>query len=280
MRGARGRRSGWLFAALAAACLTTAAAAALVLVGRPARAHGQRRPSDERVVVLGDSVATGAGCECRPFGPRLAVLLSRRLHRQVRASTLAKDGLTTSDLLALLRTDRTVIRRLKEATVVTVTISANDFDESSAHESGAHESSADDSCAADGRGTACYDQGLEELKPRVAELLATVRRLTQPGTRILVTGYWNVFLDGAVAVSQGPAYQRTSDALTRRVNDTLRSAAQAAGATYVDLYRAFHGGGATDVTALLAADGDHPSDAGQERIAQVLADYLTSAPRS
>lgn len=265
MRGATGRRSGWLFATLAAACLTTAAAAALVLVGRPARAHGQRRPSDERVVVLGDSVATGAGCECRPFGPRLAVLLSRRLHRQVRSSTLAKDGLTTSDLLALLRTDRTVIRRLKEATVVTVTISANDFDES---------------CAAGGRGTACYDDGVQELKPRVAELLATLRRLTQPGTRILVTGYWNVFLDGAVAASQGPAYQRTSDALTRRVNDTLRSAAQAAGATYVDLYRAFHGGGATDVTALLAADGDHPSDAGQERIAQVLADYLTAVPRS
>jgi lysophospholipase L1-like esterase len=268
-----GAHRGWVIAALVAACLATAGAASFVLGGR---ADGQGAPpprqpvADERVVVLGDSVATGAGCDCRPFGPRLATLLASRLHRAVHVSTLAKDGQTAADLLSQLQSDAGTEQQLRTASAVTVTIGANDFDASGAVPS----------CADRGRETACYDSGLKVLKPLLGQLLGRLRSLTPSHTRLLVTGYWNVFLDGAVGASEGAAYERTSDALTRRVNDELRAAARDVGATYIDLYRAFRGTGTTDDTPLLAADGDHPSDAGQQRIAQVLAGGLSSAAAS
>jgi lysophospholipase L1-like esterase len=268
-----GAHSVWVVAALVAACLATAGAASLVLGGR---ADGQGpRPSrqqvaDERVVVLGDSVATGAGCDCRPFGPRLEALLASRLHRVVHVSTLAKDGQTAADLLSQLQSDARTEQQLRMASAVTVTIGANDFDASGAAAS----------CAAGGRETACYDSSVRALQASLGQLLRRVRSLTGSRTQVLLTGYWNVFVDGAVGAREGAAYERTSDALTRRVNDQLRAAASEIGATYVDLYRAFRATGTADDTYLLAADGDHPSDAGQQRIAQVLAGAMSSADAS
>jgi lysophospholipase L1-like esterase len=261
----------WVVTALVAACLAAAAASAVLLGGRavPQRGRGQRT-GQERVVVLGDSVATGAGCNCTPFGPRLGQLLAGRLHRVVQVSTLAKDGLTTADLLSQVQSDAATKRALRLATAVTVTIAANDFDASEAA----------GSCAAGGSASACYDTPLRTLQPMLGRLLRTLRQLTGARTHLVVTGYWNVFLDGVVGASEGVGYEQASDALTRRVNDALRSAASEVGATYVDLYRAFRGSGDVDDTGLLAADGDHPSDAGQQRIAQLVAGALASAGAS
>lgn len=222
----------------------------------------QRATGLEHVVVLGDSVATGAGCDCHPFGPRLAQLLADRGHRAVRVSTLAHDGLTTHDLLQQLDADASTRDNLRTATAVTVTIAANDFDAGEA------------AGACGGGGTACYAQTLRALRPQLTTALRRIRVLTGAGPAVLVTGYWNVFLDGEVGASQGATYQRTSAALTQQVNQLLRESAAAAGATYVDLYAAFRVDGAADDTALLASDGDHPSAAGHQRIAEVLADYL------
>jgi lysophospholipase L1-like esterase len=268
MQRSEGARAPWALAGLIAVCVAVAASAALLRAGSAApRRIRFADDGEERVVVLGDSVATAAGCGCRPFGPRLATLLAGRLHRAVHVSTLAKDGLTTAGLVAQVQSDSDTKRELRTASAVTVTIAANDFDAGQAQAS----------CADGGSAAACYDSGLAALQPLLSRLLQTVRGLTGPQAQLLVTGYWNVFLDGAVGASQGAAYERASDALTRRVNDELRTAAAAVGATYVDLYRAFRGGGTDDDTPLLAADGDHPSDAGQQRIAQLLAGALTQA---
>ena len=88
-------------------------------------------------------------------------------------------------------------------------------------------------------------------------------------TAVLVTGYWNVFEDGAVARRDYPDVGvRATQRLTGLVNDGIRAAADRGGATYVDLSVPFDGprtGG--DPTRLLGPDGDHPNAAGQDLIA-------------
>jgi len=93
-----------------------------------------------------------------------------------------------------------------------------------------------------------------------------------------VTGYWNVFLDGAVGRARGAAYVTGSDALTRAVNAGIAAAAERTGATYVDVYRPFKGDGDVDCTPLLAADGDHPDARGHRVIAEALLAALTGGP--
>jgi lysophospholipase L1-like esterase len=220
----------------------------------------------DRVVVLGDSVATGAGCDCAPFGPRLAGLLAARDHRAVRVSTYARDGYETTDLVSQLDDDPAAVAALHRASAVVVIIGANDFDESAAA----------GGCGSAVPDTRCYDARLRALPGELGTALGKITSLSGSRARLVVAGYWNVFLDGAVAASKGPTYERTSDALTRRVNDVIRTAAQQAHASYVDLYGPFHRAGTAGTTALLASDGDHPGPTGHQRIAELLARYLTA----
>ena len=95
----------------------------------------------------------------------------------------------------------------------------------------------------------------------------------RPGARVLLTGYWNVFLDGTAARAKGTAqdYLHVADAVTREVNGEIRSAAAAHGSVFVDLFTPFRGAdGRKDCTPLLAADGDHPDAAGHALIARTL----------
>jgi len=231
--------------------------------GLPSQAQ---QSGEQRIVVLGDSVATGAGCDCSPFGPRLARLLARGGHRRVVATTLAQNGQATRDVLIQLRYDEVTRHAIRQASVVTLTVSANDFDADKA----------DGGCPVGASAASCYDGDLRDLPEQLDSVLATVRSLAGPETKVLVTGYWNVFLDGAVGARQGGAYQQVSSALTDRVDEQLRLAATRAGAQFVDLHAAFHRGGSADDTSLLAADGDHPSAAGHERIAAALAEALAT----
>lgn len=216
-------------------------------------------PWVHHVVVLGDSVATGAGCVgCRPFGSLLARQLRQLSGQGVLLAAFAHDGLTSAGLQQQLYDDAGAVDALRQATAVTITIGANDFDSGQA----------DSGCQ--GSGTSCYDGDLAALPGHVRAVLARVRALAGPQVRILLTGYWSVFLDGQVAAQRGGTYTATSDALTRRVNTVLAQAAAAGAATYVDLYASFHGDNDGDDTALLAADGDHPSQAGHQLIAHLL----------
>jgi lysophospholipase L1-like esterase len=88
---------------------------------------------------------------------------------------------------------------------------------------------------------------------------------------VLVTGYWNVYEDGAVARQAfPPAGVAASVELTRRVNTVVAAVTASHGAAFVDLFGPFEKRG-VEVTGLLAADGDHPNAAGHQLIAQVLA---------
>lgn len=207
-------------------------------------------PQVPHLVVLGDSVPAGSGCECAGFGADLVGNSSTKL------TNAAKPGLTTAGLLSQLN-DGALDSALDSATIVTITIGANDFSESSA---------SDSSCA----DLRCYESDLAGMTKTAAAIIDRIDALTPPNTAVVVTGYWNVFLDGAVGASKGPVYASDSDRLTRAVNTALAKVAATSNAVYADLYTPFKGAGTVDDTPLLAPDGDHPNVAGHAVIASAI----------
>jgi lysophospholipase L1-like esterase len=218
---------------------------------------GPARP--ERIVVLGDSVPAGVACSCPSFGELLARTATLATRRPAVLDNYALGGLTTAGLAAQLSADGTpLVAALRRATTVTVTIGANDFDSAQAEKP-----------ACETSGTACFGADLAALPGSLRASLDRIRALAGPNARILVTGYWNVFLDGDVAAARGGVYVRSSDTLTRAVDARIAQTARAAGGRYIDLYGPFKGGG--NPTPLLAPDGDHPSAAGHRLISRLLA---------
>lgn len=204
------------------------------------------------LVVLGDSVATGYGCSCGGFGSYLT-----QANSPAALTNDAENGLTGEGLLARLSSP-SLKSALAAATVVTVTIGANDFDESQA---------AYTSCF----NAACYATTLKTMTAAINQITSRITQLTKPGTTVVLTGYWNVFLDGAVGARNGANYVATSDALSRQVNAAITEIANEHQMIYADVYSPFKGEGSRDDTALLLADGDHPNAAGHLLIAAAIA---------
>ena len=209
------------------------------------------------IVGLGDSVPAGSGCDCDTFISLIGQTLATRQGTEVTSNNLATGGLTTQGLLDQLDSG-SATDAIVNADLAIITIGANDFDSTSV---------GDDDCGPSA-GLACYKNDLAQLRANMDAILGKVRTLqTRPGRRIVVTGYWNVFLDGDRAQAKGSTYVANSDALTLAVNQALAEAAAAKGARYVDIYGPFKGDGSRDDTPLLAADGDHPDALGHQVIA-------------
>lgn len=229
----------------------------------PAAPHA--RPSGPLVVVgLGDSVPAAGGCACRSYVSLTADQLARRSGRSAQVDNLAVGGETTSSLLDRLR-QPAVRAQISDADVVLVTIGANDFDPRLLTSGGCQPISA----------VPCYQDTLDRQRTLLTDALGQVTTLTAAkGAQVVVTGYWNVFLDGDVGRAEGDAYVTGSDALTRQDNDQIAAVAAAGGSLYVDVYAPFKGDGSQDDTALLAPDGDHPDQAGHDLIARTLVTAL------
>jgi lysophospholipase L1-like esterase len=179
---------------------------------------------------------------------------------------LGQNGQDTTGLLTQLRSPGSPRREaVRRADIVLLTIGANDFGDH-------HDDVVADRCALDRRDS-CVDAELHRLRRNMHDLLSTVQALREARpTAVLVTGYWNVFEDGAVARRAfSPAGFRATRTLTFEADTVLREVAGSEGATFVGLYAPFHGPAARgDVTHLLASDGNHPNAAGQALIAQRL----------
>ena len=266
----------WRYGAMAAIALASALLALTGLLASATSAPAHRRPAARavsadarvlKVVGLGDSVPAGAACHCTPFVEQLADELQQATRSEPRIVTdnEGSGGQTSRGLLAQVHREG----RTADADAVTlVTIGANDFDPALLQRI---------QCQG-ARTLGCYRAALVAMGRNVRSTLALLRPGPKASGPVLVTGYWNVFLDGAAALAQGRAYVRDSDTLTRAVNDELRGAAASAGASYVDLYAAFKAAG--DDTALLAADGDHPSASGHALITRALKQSLGPLLRS
>jgi lysophospholipase L1-like esterase len=222
-----------------------------------------------RVVGLGDSIPAGSACGCTSYVTLVGQSLAATTGRTASIDNLARGGATTDDVADQLAWSD-VRAEISDADLVIVTIGANDFDADIV---------ASPDCAP-ASGLACYQRTLAQQRSTLATVLAQIRQLQAAARgRLLVTGYWNVFLDGEVGRGQGAAYVTNSDALTVADNALIASVSAAGGATYVDVYTPFKGSGSVDDTALLAADGDHPDAAGHRLIAEALLGALSGDNR-
>jgi lysophospholipase L1-like esterase len=215
------------------------------------------------VVGLGDSVPAGNVCGCTSYVSQVGKQEAAEHGTSADVSNLAVGGYQTSDVLDQL-TDKSVQRKLTDADLVIITIGANDF---------ATGEVGDQDC----RGPAldCFRSTLHRQASQLDALFTKVDALVGEQTTVLVTGYWNVFLDGDVAATRGADYVRNSVALTRAENSQIAAEARAEGATYADIFTPFKGdAGTRDDTALLASDGDHPNAAGHRLIAKTLESVL------
>jgi lysophospholipase L1-like esterase len=225
---------------------------------RTAPAH----PAALKVVALGDSVTSGANCNCDAFPDIYGGLLGKRTGAKVTVDNLGVGGLNSGGLLAQLG-EADSAAAVAGADVVLLTIGANDF--------GDHHDQVTAAACASAPGGDCVSQEIDQLSGDLQQILTKVRALRQnKTTTVLVTGYWNVYEDGEVAQkAYSPEGVAATVGLTRRVNSVIWSVSGAQGATYVDLFGPFEKRGSA-VTSLLAADGDHPSADGHLLIAQVL----------
>ena len=221
------------------------------------------RSSTLAVRGLGDSVPFATGCGCTSYVVQFGQELARHRARHVSVINQAQEGFTSAGLRDQVQSMQT---RARNRVVTIVTIGANDFSPAQLSSPG---------CTAD-EGMACYRGALSQLGKNVAATLKTLSGGTSHAT-ILVTGYWNVFLDGQVGAAKGDAYVRDSAALTMQVNDVLRQAASNDHDTFVDLAEPFHRG---DITSLLEDDGDHPSAAGHKLITDLLWNAMMHGSRS
>ncbi|WP_255450055.1 SGNH/GDSL hydrolase family protein [Skermania sp. ID1734] len=217
------------------------------------------------MVGLGDSVAAATNCPgCRSFVALFAGALSAKYRTVVRESDLGVDGATTADLLDSLNRPGRVAAETAAADFVTVTIGANDV-------AGLNDTLARGGCP---QGSCVDAATLSGIRDRLDEVLTRIAAL-RGGRRsdVFVTGYWNDYPDGQVAVQQsGRLFVMQSAAVTREVNAVIAQAASDTGAVYVDLVSAFKGiDSSRDPTGLLAGDGDHPNQAGHRAIARQLA---------
>jgi len=223
-------------------------------------------PGSATVVGIGDSVTSATVCGCTGFVESYAANLPAAAGGPAHAVNLGSGGLTAARLRALLTSPSPTATGVAQGDILLVTIGANDLTPLLAR------------WQASGCTAACYSPAVEAVGGNVAAILSAAKDLRghQP-TRILVTDYWNVFADGDVArASDGPAYLRWSDELSRALNSTICRVARDAGATCVDLYAPFKGDGSLNPTTLLAADGDHPNAAGNQVISAAL---MAATPR-
>ncbi|WP_412734381.1 SGNH/GDSL hydrolase family protein [Krasilnikovia sp. MM14-A1259] len=232
----------------------------------PSASPSPSRSGAYRVVGLGDSVPAGDECDCTSYVSLVGRHEAQRRGGSAVVANLAQGGLTTAGLLDQLE-DSSVRHQISAANLVIVTIGANDFDPDPV---------ADDSCRAPD--VSCFRSTLRQQAAQLDAVLEKVDGLLgDRSATVLITGYWNVFLDGDVAAANGDDYVRNSIALTQTENAQIAAAAQARGATYVDLLTAFKGASGTkDDTPLLADDGDHPNAAGHAKIAEALESVLAS----
>ena len=218
-------------------------------------------PAGSAIVVgIGDSVTSATACGCTGFVESYAANLPAAAGGPARAVNLGNDGLTAAGLRTVMTTPGPTATGVAEGDILLVTIGANDLTPllSQWQVSG---------CPA-----ACYAPAVDAVGSDLSDILAAAKSLRgHRTTRVLVTDYWNVFADGDVALdSDGPAYLRWSDEVTRALNTMICTVARDAGATCVDLYGPFKGNGSVNPTTLLAADGDHPNAAGNQVITSAL----------
>ena len=209
-------------------------------------------------MALGDSVPYGLNCDGDNYVTLVAQGVANQFGKDVSIDNLAVPGETSAECVADVAQTAAVISSLKQAHLVIIQIGANDFNAKLI---------TDDACyPAENNG--CWSSDLTAMSDNLVAIIDSCRSLV-PNIPILLVGYWNIVADGVVGRSKGDNYPRNSDSLTKVVNAELALIAAEKDAAFVDTYVPMKGAdGSTDITGLLASDGDHPNAAGHTIIAK------------
>ena len=208
------------------------------------------------LVALGDSVPSGSACDCTPYPQLSGSDLSSTGGPPVTVWNEAVNGFTTVDVLHQLTANDGVISHVEGASLVEVEVGANDVAQS-------------DACGTD---AACYLPKVPQIEANLRSIVRRVHELTAGRVvTVVLLDYWSVWLGGQYARDQGQAYVDAADAVTDKVDTAIRAVAAETKSSYVDLRAAFKGPDyGWDETHYLAPDGDHPNDAGHQKIAAAL----------
>lgn len=211
-------------------------------------------------VGLGDSVPQGSACrQCVTFIERVGTDMAHRASVRASVGNESVSGYKTTDVLTQLESPGTRTL-LKTADLAIVTIGANDFDVDKIVARCAH---ADASCV---------EGDVDAVIGRVRTILERIKAaMTTPDATVVVTGYWNVGMDGKVGREQGKDYSHVTNTITKVFNSQVEDIADEIGVVYVDVRTPFKGAdGKRDDTELLAEDGDHPSQRGHAVLAKAV----------
>jgi lysophospholipase L1-like esterase len=222
------------------------------------------------LVALGGSIPyAGPNCDnCVSFVDVFADDMTKDTGLPVTVHNWTIPGSTSADLLDALRANALVRQAVTGADIVTVTIGHNDTPWNVAN----------DPCDGereypDAQWTAyaepCVATWAAEYGRNLDAILAEIRTLRDgASTMVRVTNDYNDIIGDPTASAGADGPTRTVlDASTR----TACAAARRAGALCADVYHAFNGPkGTRDAGPLLASDHTHPSQSGQDLIAELL----------
>ncbi|GAE76889.1 lipase/acylhydrolase with GDSL-like motif [Cutibacterium acnes JCM 18918] len=160
---------------------------------------------------LGDSVPQGGTCTgCTTFIERVGTDMARKAGVKAAVHNESVSGYKTADLLTQLESNNAKAL-LATSDLAIVTIGANDFDLDTMVGQCAH---SDTSCIAD---------DVNGVTDRVRTILERVKAaMKTPRATVVVTGYWDVGLDGKAGRENGPDYVKVTDMITEPSTPTSR----------------------------------------------------------
>lgn len=214
-----------------------------------------------RIVALGDSVARGTGSADHAYPELVGTLTEQTVGYPIEVTNLAVNGWTSWTLRWEIQNSTTMRWHLNRTQAVLVTVGANDLVSLAATRRVTGWGPTPDWLI--GHSITSVDRCLRDLRRRA------------PGAIICVTGYWNVFRDGAAEPNdEARAWSR---AVTDDYNNRLHDITVAAGAHFVDLTPVFRPTPAATSQGFLDDDGEHPNQIGHHLIAHQVAATLLPA---
>lgn len=226
--------------------------------------------SDELTyVALGASLATTYGGANVDYPTLYGKAASEALGEEVVVENEAIPGITSFDLLSLLQTSIDLRDQIAASEIVTVHISANDFND-------ANDAALTGACAAEGD-LSCHRDALTGTKQNLEAIVQEVLSLRSPSdTVIRVLDNFDPYPgnDEYRRFGLPQNYSETIRPVTREWNEFTCDLAESNDIPCVSLYEAFNGprGDESPFQAgLLLSDGEHLSDKGHKAVAAELA---------
>ncbi|CAN5527782.1 hypothetical protein BH10ACT6_BH10ACT6_02350 [soil metagenome] len=252
----------------AAVALGLALAGCSATAARPPSTAAPTQSDEWYVVGLGDSIPDGgrdcAG-DCRTYpvlvGDQLATVTGRSVHVDNDASN---EGVVSSQTLESVTSDKAVRAAIREADVVVLTTGNNDLND----------------CSYWGTLKSCTDALMPDIEDNIGKILTAVTKLRDgKPTAIRVTNLYNTWVDiptaaddWSVPAADVSKFEPLYGAELRALGDGICKVATAHGAVCVDILTAFNGpAGDQPAGPLLMGDGIHPSAAGHQKIAELIA---------